>query len=206
MEAINLLENIAINNSNEYVELTNFILSITPYFLLVFSFLTCFLGYKLRRLWVGLGFAVAGFLIGCSISFFIPQINIGISILIGIVLAVLTIVFSLQLYKLQLFLINFVSSYIFFSKTICTFLPDLACILISLVIAIFIGLFALKYMYIVTIITTSISGAFIMLKQLFDLLDFKYNIFYYILLVIFSILGMLVQFKTCNSHIKKGDD
>lgn len=45
-----------------------------------------------------------------------------------------------------------------------------------------------------------------MLKQLFDLLDFKYNIFYYILLVIFSILGMLVQFKTCNSHIKKGDD
>ena len=26
MEAINLLENIAINNSNEYVELTNFIL------------------------------------------------------------------------------------------------------------------------------------------------------------------------------------
>ena len=62
MEAINLLENIAINNSNEYAELTNFILSITPYLLLVFSFLTCFLGYKLRRLWVGLGFAVAGFL------------------------------------------------------------------------------------------------------------------------------------------------
>lgn len=203
MEAINLLENIAINNSNEYAELTNFILSITPYLLLVFSFLTCFLGYKLRRLWVGLGFAVAGFLIGYSI---LPQINIGISILIGFVLAVLTIVFSLQLYKLQLFLINFVSSYIFFSKTICTFLPDLACILISLVIAIFIGLFALKYMYIVTIITTSISGAFIMLKQLFDLLDFKYNIFYYILLVIFSILGMLVQFKTCNSHIKKEED
>lgn len=203
MEAINLLENIAINNSNEYAELTNFILSITPYLLLVFSFLTCFLGYKLRRLWVGLGFAVAGFLIGCSI---LPQINIGISILIGIVLAVLTIVFSLQLYKLQLFLINFVSSYIFFSKIICTFLPNLACILISLAIAIFIGLLALKYMYIVTIITTSISGAFIMLKQLFDLLDFKYNIFYYILLVILSILGMLVQFKTCNSHIKKGDD
>lgn len=203
MEAINLLENIAINNSNEYAELTNFILSITPYLLLVFSFLTCFLGYKLRRLWVGLGFAVAGFLIGCSI---LPQINIGISILIGIVLAVLTIVFSLQLYKLQLFLINFVSSYIFFSKIICTFLPNLACILISLAIAIFIGLLALKYMYIVTIITTSISGAFIMLKQLFDLLDFKYNIFYYILLVILSILGMLVQFKTCNSHIKKGED
>ena len=39
MEAINLLENIAINNSNEYAELTNFILSITPYLLLVFSFI-----------------------------------------------------------------------------------------------------------------------------------------------------------------------
>lgn len=200
---VSLLNEISKYIPIEYSNITNFLLKSAPYLILIFSILTCFLGYKLHRFWVGVCFAVIDFCLGCSVSFFIPQISIGISIFVGIILAILTIIFSFQLYRFQLFAINFISSYVIFSGIFCSFLPNFAGIILGIIFAIFVGILAMKYMYIVTIITTSITGSFLTFMQLFSLSNLKYNLIYYILAIIFAFIGMFIQFKTCNKHLEK---
>ena len=70
--------------------------------------------------------------------------------------------------------------------------------MIGLILAIIIGIYSIKYKYIVTIITTSITGSMLVFNQIFDLLNFNKNshiISFYILVTILALLGGAFQFN-----------
>ncbi|MDD3303898.1 MAG: hypothetical protein PHP54_03180 [Clostridia bacterium] len=203
MEIVNLIQKIEAYIPVEYMNLSHFIAGLMPYIFLAFSIVTCFLGYKFHKFWVGVCFAIIGFILGCSLPIFIPQISITVAIIAGILLAILTVVLSKPLYKLQVFFINFFSSYILLSRLLCIFLPEAAGALIGLVLAILVGILAIKYMYIITIITTSVTGSYVMFNQMFYLLKGEHNYIYFIAILVMSVIGAIVQFKTYQNSDKK---
>ncbi len=81
--------------------------------------------------------------------------------------------------------------------------------MISLVLAIIIGIYSIKYKYIVTIITTSVTESMLVFKQIFALLNVNkdsYIIAFYILVAILSLFGGAFQFKfSGHNNISKNN-
>ena len=88
---------------------------------------------------------------------------------------ILVAYFSKHLYKVQVFIINSLTTYIVLPNILSKVIPNGYSILISLVLAIIVGIYSIKYKYIVTIITTSITESMLVFNQILALLNFNKN-------------------------------
>ena len=113
-----------------------------------------------------------------------------------LLLGMLGAIFAKRLHKLQLFFVNAALVYAALPSVLSRWLPETASVLIGLVVAVIVGILAAKYKYIVTIITTSVSGALTAGPMILELV--KVNSFS-LLLALEGVLiaaGLTVQFLT----------
>lgn len=195
MQFLNLLEEILEFIPKEYNDVANVLAMILPYIHAFFLLATCFFGEKLHQIWYRFIFFIIGFLLGFFVFYFIPfRINFEVSIALGIVVGVFCSYNSTKLHHLELFVVN---AFLTFSLA-----PDILNrifntdinIVFSLLLAIIIGFVAMKYKYIVTIITTSISGAFAFIPWLFTYVQWTQTLPIFICSSLLTALGMFVQF------------
>ena len=198
MEIVDVIETIQKYIPSEYSGISEGITYAMPIIFLACALITVFLGYKFHRFWARLTMTVVSFILVALTSAFFPDANINIFIVLAFIIATIVAYFSKYLYKVQVFIINFVTAYIFLPDILSKIIPNVYSILIGLVLAIIVGIYSVKYKYIVTIITTSITGSMLVFNQIFSLLSINKDnniIVFYILVTILAILGGVVQFK-----------
>lgn len=210
MEIVDVIETIKKYIPSEYSGLSEGITYLMPIIFFICALTTVFAGYRFHKFWARLTMTVVSFIVVALTSAFFPNININIFIILAFIVAALVAYFSKYLYEVQVFIINFLTAYIFLPNILSKIIPNGYSILISLVLAIIIGIYSIKYKYIVTIITTSITGSMLVFNQIFALLNVNKNsniIVFYILVTILALLGGAFQFKfSGHNDISKKDN
>lgn len=161
---------------------------------LVFALLTCFLGYRLHRVWITLSFAFVGFWGGALLCMFIPGISSTVALWIGLAVAIGAGFLSHRLFAVGLFCYN---AWLIFSlvyELTAPLLPGWACTLLALALGIVAGILVLRFKMVVTISTTCVSGAFTAAPMLLRVTGFSDNqILFYTLAVLLALGGAAVQ-------------
>ena len=135
-----------------------------PWILGFCSAATCLFGHKIHKIWNAFFFFWIGFLVPVFVLglLFDPK-GLGMNILIvfGAVCGCLCAYFSRHLLKLQLFATAFFMVFAALPSYLA-FLGKAASVAVGFAAAVTAGILSTKYKYIVTIVTTSFSGAFIL--------------------------------------------
>lgn len=163
MEFLDLLKTIQALIPPSYGWVSQIITDLFPWLLLGMALLLCFFGHKIHKIWLTVLFFGLGVLVGVITGAFLttafPQLNLWVSLLPPLVLGVLGAVFSGRLHKLQDFLVNAALVYAALPGMLARYIPHTPALLIGLGGAVFVGVLAVKYKYLVTIVTTTVSGA-----------------------------------------------
>lgn len=200
MEFLELLKVIQESISPDYAWVSRAITDIFPWLVLGMALLLCFFGHKVHQLWAEFLFCGIGILAGVVTGAFLlmafPALNTWIALTPPIILGVLGAIFAKRLHKLQLFFVNATLVYAALPGILARWLPDGASVLIGLGIAVLVGFLAAKYKYIVTIITTSVSGALTAAPMILEFL--RLNSFPALLALegVLAAAGLTVQFLT----------
>lgn len=191
----------------------NLLYNLTPSIIIVIKFiaftafligvLECFAGYKIYKIMIVVWGFVFGFLAGivfCTAGGIIES-SVGAAIAIGIILGAAMSVLAYKFYLTGIFIL--VGMLTFFAFYFIT-----SSVMISIALALVVGISANFFVKPVIMISTAFSGASIMLLALCLLLDASDSreFIYYILWIIISVDGIVVQLKINsyeNSEIKK---
>ncbi|MBU3177168.1 DUF4203 domain-containing protein [Clostridium estertheticum] len=154
----------------------------------LFTFLQCFLGYKLFKFWVAIcGFFTFGIMGGVVSN--ISSDNAGMLMLIVILSGLLGAFITFKLYKLGIFILcgfmGFLLGYVLTQS-----------ITLGIIMALVLGVLSVFFVRPVIIVSTSLLGgliAGISLAKVLGISSFATSI---IIGVLFAIFGMLVQFTT----------
>ena len=158
--------------------------------------LSCFLGYKLLRIWM----AVMGFIIGMSLGYFlsIDQVkNVAITILIGFILGLLIGFIAYRIYLLGVFLIAFSMTFLFIGQLLARYNePSWLWLALTLVISAVVAGLAIKFVKSVIIISTSLNGATSVMVGVFSVMTIEAEGTLLVAILLLALLGMMVQFFT----------
>ncbi|MBX4270627.1 TM7S3/TM198-like domain-containing protein [Clostridium estertheticum] len=154
----------------------------------LFTFLQCFLGYKLFKFWVIIcGFFTFGIMGGVVIN--TSSDNAGMAMLIVILSALLGAFIAFKLYKVGIFILcgvmGFLLGYVITQA-----------VTLGIIMALVLGVLSIFFVRPVIIVSTSLSGgliAGISLAKVLDISSFATSI---IIGILFAIFGMVVQFAT----------
>lgn len=203
MEFIDLMRDILSYLPPESAGFVAIVNDIFPWIILTISLLVCFFGYKIHHIWSGFIFFLVGFLLGAILGTLLPQVDVRIILIISLGLGILGIVFTHKLIKIQIFLINFIFAYSALPNLLSTFIPSEYTLLIGLILSVIIGFVAVKYKFIVTIITTAYAGATSAGPILISLFKTLSTFPQTLLIMILIILGIAIQFLTKHHFAKK---
>lgn len=200
MEFLELLKVIQESIPPDYAWVSRAISDIFPWLVLGMALLLCFFGHKVHQLWAeflfgGIG-VLAGVVTGAFLLMAFPALNTWVALTPPFILGVLGVIFAKRLHKLQLFFVNAALVYAALPGVLSRWLPDEAALLVGLIAAIAVGLLAAKYKYIVTIITTSVSGALTAVPMVLEIIGVNS---FPLLLALEGLLiaaGLTVQFLT----------
>lgn len=158
----------------------------------VFSLLTCFLGYRLLKLWISIiGFAIgalAGYLIaGCftETTWILVVAALGLGVILGAI--------SFRIYLVGVFLYATLCGYIFMQQIIGD--KDWWAIAVCVIAGIGIGLLAINFVRPVMRVSTSVSGGMSASVYGLALFSVTTEIVVYIVAAVLAIAGMIVQFR-----------
>lgn len=159
--------------------------------LIVIGFVVLFYGYKLNKLVISLSGFVFGyqlmqnFLLNFQLT---PLLSILFSVLAGVCVGLL----SFKVYLLGIFLTCFVLIF-----AICfLFIPDSTISLVSgIALGIVIGLLGVKFTKPIMIISTSFSGAFLIVRHVLSLFSINYFVLFVLISFLFAFGGIKVQFR-----------
>ncbi|MBU3213880.1 hypothetical protein LL033_13950 [Clostridium estertheticum] len=163
----------------------------------LFTFLQCFLGYKLFKFWVAIcGFFTFGIMGGVVSN--ISSDNAGMLMLIVILSGLLGVFITFKLYKLGIFIL-------------CGFMGFLLgdvltqSITLGIIMALVLGVLSVFFVRPVIIVSTSLLGGLIAGISLAIVLGISSFATSIIIGVLFAIFGMLVQFAT-NKKISNANE
>lgn len=168
----------------------------------VIAVLNCFLGYRLLKLWVTL----VGFVIGAVIGYFatVEYVNnIGIAILTGLLGGMLIGFLAFRVYLLGVFLISFVLVFSMFLRIQAD--SETLMLLVlggGLIVALAVGIAAVKFVRPAVIIITGISGGLGAASDFLMLMKDKEPVHVLGAGVILAVSGILVQFLTTRKEKK----
>ncbi|UWP59230.1 hypothetical protein [Ruminococcus gauvreauii] len=168
----------------------------------VIAVLNCFLGYRLLKLWVTL----VGFVIGAMIGYFatVEYVNnIGIAILTGLLGGMLIGFLAFRVYLLGVFLISFVLAFSMFLRIPAD--SETLMLLVlggGLIVALAVGIAAVKFVRPAVIIITGISGGLGAASDFLMLMKDKEPVHVLGAGVILAVSGILVQFLTTRKEKK----
>ena len=155
------------------------------------GFLACFMGYRLNKIIV----MIIGFYFGYKLgNAFLPQlisddvIVTFVSIVVGIVIGFI----SFSAYLFGVFILCF-----FLAYTVCeTFIDaQVLKIIIGVVAGVVAGLVGVKFVRPIMIITTSLTGGFLLVSSVMQLINIDNNAIYIICSLVLAAIGAISQFN-----------
>lgn len=171
------------------------------YVTIVGGFISCFLGYKLLKIWI----AIIGFVIGMALGYFLSYkhvSNMAIPILIGFLVGLLIGFVAFRIYKMGVFLIAFVTTVTFFGQLLAHYNePAWIWLILTLVLASVAAVVALKFVKPVIIISTALNGAASVVIGVFWLMKIDAEYMLLLSAILLAIVGVIVQFLT-NKNTK----
>jgi len=176
--------------------------TIPVYIVIAMGLLSCFLGYKLLRVWM----AAIGFMIGMALGYFLSESyvqNIAVSILIGFLLGVLLGFIAYRIYLLGIFMIAFFTTFAFIGQLL-TYYNELGWLwlIITLGLASVVAIMALKFARPVIIISTALNGAITAVIGVFREENISSSVMMILAVGLLALLGIIVQFITTKESRK----
>ena len=164
MEFYELLEKIINAIPSGYENIRYAAEAALPWILGICSAATCLFGHKIHKIWNAffffwIGFLVPVFIIG--LLFKTTGFWMNALIVVGIICGAACAFYSKKLFKLQLFITTFIMVFTTLPSYL-TFLGSAASVAVGALAALAAGILSTKYKYIITIITTSFSGSFML--------------------------------------------
>ena len=168
----------------------------TSWVTIAFGLLSCFLGYKLIRMWM----AFIGFVMGMSLGYILSinhVSNVAMAILIGFVAGVLIGFIAYKIYKLGVFIIAFVASLAFVGQLLTYFNePNWLWVVLTIILALGVAIISLKFVKPVVIISTALNGAVTVMMGVFKVMRIDAVTTMLLAALLLALLGMIVQFFT----------
>lgn len=195
MEFLELFEEILANIPPEYAGVAQTVSAAMSWVVLAVSLAVCFFGYKIHHLWAALAFFGLGFLLGAVVGAAFPGVHVYLILALGLALGVLGMLLSRKLLKLEIFFANAFLVYAALPNVLRLALPETAAILIGLAAAIVVGLVAVKFKYIVTIVTTTCTGAVTAAPLLLSLGGWSGTLLRWLVIAVLAAAGLAVQFS-----------
>ena len=164
MEFYELLEKIIAAIPAEFENIRTGAETALPWILGICSAATCFFGHAVHKIWNAFFFFWIGFLLPVfTIGLLFEPGGTGMDLLIvfGVICGGFCAYYSKKLFKLQLFITTFIMVFVTLPSYL-TFLGDTGSAFVGFAAALAAGILSTKYKYLVTIATTSFSGAFML--------------------------------------------
>ena len=178
--------------------------AVLPWLTLLATLLTCFFGHKLHRIWLQFVLFCIGFVLGLVVSVFFPQeVSFAYFVVLGVLLGAFGVYCTRWINKAQLFLLNAFFVYAALPELLEKFLPGGLSVFIGLGAAVVVGILAVRYKFLVTIITTAVAGASAAVHQIFHFLNWDQGVFLWGAIILLAAAGLLVQYLVEKDEIMK---
>lgn len=167
---------------------------------IIFALLNCFLGYKLKKLWVTLAGFFIGFILGTAAGLILISSDkkTALALLIGCVCGIIIALIAFALYKAGLFLWCAAATFI----TVIGFFPQpdkWPAVVTGIIAALIVGILTIKFLRPVLIASTSINGGFSAMQPILFLCGVTNAVIVFAASVALSALGIFVQLKTTKA-------
>ncbi|MDD3219983.1 MAG: DUF4203 domain-containing protein [Lachnospiraceae bacterium] len=173
---------------------------IVPIVVIVMGLLNCFFGYRLMRFWVGIMGFVAGYLI-CFLILSQFSLNTWVVSLVPLIPGILLIFIAYQIYEVGIFILCATLTFCYSYGLVDRFPKAKVYIIIGgVILAVILGLLAVKFMKPAIIFTTALSGAGNIIAQLMKWIDYDNHVVILIAAIVLGILGMVVQAITTKDY------
>lgn len=160
MEFLELLAEIREFIPQQFQGVSDWIGIVLPYLFFAAYLATCFMGHKLHKIWNAfLFFGIGFFIVAIVGALLIPAAPVELVLVLALAVGIIAGWQSHRLHHLELFIYNAYMVFVALPDLLGNIMPKTYALLIGFVAAIAVGLLAAKFQYVVTITTTSISGA-----------------------------------------------
>lgn len=163
---------------------------------IVFSLLSCFFGYKLRKLWIALFGFLLGFIAGLAVVTVAMNGDTAIGIVTGAMIGLLCALLSYKIYQLGMFLWCAGSAFLACYQLISIEWIGTA---VDIAVGLLVDILMLKFMRAITIATTAISGGLNAAQQILFLLSATSLAWVLPTSAALAALGAFVQLKTTKA-------
>ena len=159
---------------------------------LIVAVITCLFGFRLNKVLI----ALAGFVLGMGLcnAVCMPLISNETTVLVlSIVVGLLLSLVAFRLYLVGIFLACF-----FLVYTACNIYIEADTVkqIVGAVAGLFVGVLGVKFTRPIMIISTSFSGAFVIVDTVFGLINFNIPIMSLIIGIIIGVISASYQFRT----------
>lgn len=166
--------------------------SVVGLIVLIVALVNCFLGYRLMKLWI----AVIGFLVGALLGYTLAGLftdTFWILLVSALAGGGILALIAFRLYLAGVFLYALITAYGFMAGLLGheKWWTLMLCVIVALVV----GILAVKFVRPVIIVTTAISGGFTAVNEVMGWLSVGDIRIVYGLALILAAVGILVQFR-----------
>ena len=183
-------------------DLNEVLAAASVYLSIALALLTCFFGFRLRRLWYSLLVFALGALLGFAVSkLFVPE-KLWLCLLIGVGVGLLAAGFTFRIYKAVVFVLAFCCVFALVGEVLGDISPVLS-VIVAVVLGVLAGLLAARFQYQVIVIITAVTGGWQAASGLRRVIS---SMTPQVMLIIAGVLiaaGMLFQFLTTKQLAKK---
>lgn len=186
-------------------ELSDTMATVSLYASIAMALVTCFFGYRLRKVWYTLLVFCAGALLGFwACRLFMPD-RLWLCLAIGIGVGLLVSLFTYRLYQAVAFVIAFFAVFGAVGEALGDIRPILA-LIGALVLGVLAGILAARFQYAVVIILTGVSGgwqAASLLRRCIPSLKTQPMLIIAAVIIVAGVLFQFLNAKKENSAAKK---
>ena len=183
-------------------DLSEIMAAASVYLSIALALLTCFFGFRLRRLWYALLVFAVGALLGFAVSrLFLPE-KLWLCLLIGLGVGLLAAGFTFRIYKAVVFVLAFCCVFALVGEVLGDVQPVIA-VIAGAVLGVLAGILAARFQYHVIVILTAVTGGWRAASGLRRVIAAITPQFMLILAGVLIAAGMIFQFLTTRQLAKK---
>lgn len=166
------------------------------------ALLTCFFGFRLRRLWYSLLVFAVGALLGYAVSnAFLPE-KTWLCVLIGLGVGLLAAAFTFRIVKAVVFVLAFWCVFVAAGEALDSVQPVIA-VIVAVALGLLAGLLAAKFQYPAIVVITAVTGGWRAAAGLRHVITSITPTFMLILAGVLIAAGMIFQFATTRRLAKQ---
>ena len=183
-------------------DLSEVMAAASVYLSIALALLTCFFGFRLRRLWYSLLIFAVGALLGFAVSkLFLPE-KLWLCLLIGLGVGLLAAGFTFRIYKAVVFVLAFCCVFALVGEVLGDVRPVIA-VIAAVVLGVLAGILAARFQYPIIVILTAVTGGWRAASGLRRVIAAITPQFMLILAGVLIAAGMIFQFLTTRQLAKK---